>query len=147
MRIFNEEKTIELKESELNYSVGKLVEDTLFIRHIPYQPEVQEEFHYEVIAEYPNGGKDVEKVVDIPYQPEVLEHDEYEDIYVFVPLEQKELDSNRIIELKGNLTETDYKAIKFAEGEITAEEYEPMRLQRKAWRDEINELEKKLEKK
>lgn len=27
--------------------------------------EVKEEFHYETIAEYPNGGKDVKKVVDV----------------------------------------------------------------------------------
>lgn len=50
----------------------------------------------------------------------------------------------RIIELKGKLTETDYQAIKYAEGEMTDEEYEPIRLQRKAWRNEINELEEQL---
>ena len=50
----------------------------------------------------------------------------------------------RIAELKGLLQETDYKAIKFAEGEISAEEYEETKLQRKAWRDEINQLEEQL---
>lgn len=48
--------------------------------------------------------------------------------------------SQRIAELKQKLASTDYKAIKFAEGELTAEEYEPTRLQRKAWREEINNL-------
>lgn len=47
----------------------------------------------------------------------------------------------RIAELKGLLAKTDYQAIKFAEGALTAEEYEQMRVQRQAWRDEINELE------
>jgi FtsZ-binding cell division protein ZapB len=46
----------------------------------------------------------------------------------------------RIAELKGLLESTDYQAIKFAENELTAEEYEPMRLQRKAWREEIRSL-------
>ena len=46
----------------------------------------------------------------------------------------------RIEELKSLLAKTDYQAIKFAEGEISAEEYEPMRLQRKAWREEIRNL-------
>lgn len=142
MRIFNEDKTIELQESEIDESLGELVLDTLFVRHVPYQAEVQQESHYEVIVEYPNGGKEVEEVIDIPYQAEVLEHDEYEDILVFKLFTEKELAKNKIEELKGNLTETDYQAIKFAEGELTAEEYEPMRLQRKAWRDEINNLEK-----
>lgn len=49
-----------------------------------------------------------------------------------------------IAELKQKLAETDYQAIKFAEGEISDEEYEPMKLQRKAWREEINKLEKSL---
>ena len=46
-----------------------------------------------------------------------------------------------ITELKGYLTRTDYKAIKFSEGWITEEEYEETKAQRQAWRDRINELE------
>lgn len=48
----------------------------------------------------------------------------------------------RIKELKKLLDETDYQALKFAEGVFTAEQYEPIKVQRQAWRDEINELEK-----
>lgn len=51
---------------------------------------------------------------------------------------------NRIYELKALLSESDYKAIKFAEGEMSAEEYEPTRLQRRAWREEINVIEAEL---
>jgi len=54
--------------------------------------------------------------------------------------------NKRISELKKLLKDTDYQAIKFAEGEITAEKFEPIKAQRKAWRDEINELEKQLNK-
>ena len=50
-----------------------------------------------------------------------------------------------IEELKQQLSETDYKAIKYAEGLMTDEEYEPIKLQRQEWRKEINELEKQLE--
>lgn len=49
-----------------------------------------------------------------------------------------------IMFLKLKLSETDYQAIKFAEGELTAEEYEPVKQQRRAWRERINELEKLL---
>ena len=52
--------------------------------------------------------------------------------------------SLRITELKDNLIQTDYQAIKFAEGQISAEEYAPIKAQRQAWRDEINNLEKTL---
>lgn len=48
---------------------------------------------------------------------------------------------NRIAELKQLLAESDYKAIKFAEGWLTADEYADTKAQRQAWRDEINELE------
>ena len=60
-----------------------------------------------------------------------------------VPSEE-EKKANRIAELKSFLSSTDYQAIKFAEGQIRAEDYEPMKLKRQAWRDEINSLEKQL---
>ena len=47
----------------------------------------------------------------------------------------------QIMQLKAQLAETDYKAIKFAEGQISAEEYAPVKAQRQALRDKINELE------
>ena len=49
-----------------------------------------------------------------------------------------------IADLQNRLAETDYQAIKFAEGWITEEEYAPIKAQRQAWRDEINKLEKEM---
>ena len=51
--------------------------------------------------------------------------------------------SIQIMELKIKLKETDYKAIKFAEGLLTKEEYEPIKKERQALRDKINQLEQK----
>ena len=51
----------------------------------------------------------------------------------------------QIMALKEELAASDYKAIKYAEGLITAEEYEPIKAERQALRDRINELEKQLE--
>lgn len=48
----------------------------------------------------------------------------------------------KIEELKAQLAETDYKAIKYAEGFISEEEYAPIKAERQAMRDRINELEK-----
>lgn len=56
----------------------------------------------------------------------------------------KETATIRIEELKAALRATDYKAIKFAEGLITAEEYETVKRQRQEWRDEINRLEQEI---
>ena len=56
----------------------------------------------------------------------------------------KNIISNRnkeISELKAKLAQTDYQAIKFAEGWITADDYAPTKALRNSWRARINELE------
>lgn len=50
----------------------------------------------------------------------------------------------RIAELKSLLKATDYQAIKYAEGFISEADYEQIKAQRQAWRDEINALEAEL---
>ena len=50
-----------------------------------------------------------------------------------------------IIELKKYLSDTDYKAIKFAEGEITESDYQEVKSQRHDARVRINELESMIE--
>ena len=47
----------------------------------------------------------------------------------------------RISELKTLLKDSDYKAIKYAEGAISESEYTITKAERQAWRDEINTLE------
>ena len=42
---------------------------------------------------------------------------------------------------KQNLKLTDYKAIKYAEGLISEEDYAPIKKQRNEWREQINEYE------
>ena len=59
--------------------------------------------------------------------------------------EQKKVLYKNIHTLMRNLQETDYKTLKFFEGYLTAEEYEPIKAQRQAWRDEINVLQEELE--
>ena len=48
---------------------------------------------------------------------------------------------NEIVLLKQNLSNTDYKAIKYAEGLLSKEEYAEIKTQRQEWRDRINQLE------
>lgn len=52
----------------------------------------------------------------------------------------------RIQELKKLLSDTDYKAIKYAEGLISEEDYLPIKQLRQSYRDEINQLEEELNK-
>lgn len=58
-------------------------------------------------------------------------------------MDKKEL-IERIKLLKYELKQSDYKALKYAEGEITASEYAPTLAQRRAWRAEINALQTEL---
>lgn len=142
MRIFNKEKTKELTEMDIDFEKGYLVDDKLFIAHHQAVQAVEEQGHYETIAEYPNGGKDVAWVVDVPKVEAREAYDEYEEIQVFIPYTEKELAQRRIALLKGYLAETDYQAIKYAEGVMPEHEYAEMKAQRQVWRNEINELEK-----
>lgn len=57
-----------------------------------------------------------------------------------IPKPQAMKDLERILELKNNLSSTDYKAIKIAEGSATIEEYATDIAERQAWRAEINAL-------
>lgn len=60
------------------------------------------------------------------------------------PTEEEIAEANRLArieELKTLLAESDYKAIKYAEGWISEADYAEVKAQRQAWREEINELE------
>ena len=59
--------------------------------------------------------------------------------------EQTTAPEQQILDLKQMLNDTDYQAIKYAEGWLTDEEYAPIKAQRQEWRDEINRLEIELE--
>lgn len=46
-------------------TLGYLVDDTEEVTH-PAVEGVEEQWHWETVTEYPNGGKDVQKIVDRP---------------------------------------------------------------------------------
>lgn len=52
---------------------------------------VTEVWHYETVAEYPNGGKDIRKVVDVPGVEAKAAWDEVIPIQIYVPYTQEEL--------------------------------------------------------
>lgn len=62
MKIIDETGTV-VENPDL--TLGYLTDDTEAVEH-PAVEGVEEVSHYETVAEYPNGGKDVQKVVDRP---------------------------------------------------------------------------------
>jgi hypothetical protein len=75
--------------------LGYLVEDKMFITHHDPVEAVEEKWHYEIVTEYPNGGKDVRKVIDIPGIAARDAWDEYENILRYIPYTDEELEEIR----------------------------------------------------
>ena len=72
-------------------SLGYLTDSTRTEHHEAVEG-VQEVWHYETVAEYPNGGKDIRKVVDVPGVEAREAWDEEIPIQIYVPFTQEELD-------------------------------------------------------
>ena len=53
---------------------------------------VAEQWHYETVAEYPNGGKDIRRVVDVTGVEAREAWDEEITIQIYTPYTQEELD-------------------------------------------------------
>ena len=84
-----DENNVELPSPDL--SKGRLVEERLFISHHPAVEAAAEQWHYETTAVYPNGGKDVKKIVDVPGVEAQDAWDEYETVQRYIPYTEEEL--------------------------------------------------------
>ena len=88
MEIYNESmERIEHPDLTLGY-----LTDSMRTVHHDAVEGVQEVWHYETVAEYANGGKDIRKVVDVPGVKAQAAWDEEIPIQIYVPYTQEELD-------------------------------------------------------
>ena len=71
-------------------TLGYLKQETQIIHHDAVAG-VEEVSHYETIAEYPNGGKDVRKVVDVPGVAAKEAYDEEVEVQRYVLYTAEEL--------------------------------------------------------
>lgn len=69
---------------------GYLKQETQTVRHDAVEG-VEEVSHYETIREYPNGGKDVKKVVDVKAVPAQDAYDEEVEVQRYVLYTAEEL--------------------------------------------------------
>ncbi len=81
---------MELESPDL--SLGYLTEEEILIAHHEAVEAVQEQWHYETTAVYPNGGKDVAKVVDVPGVEARDAWDEYDTVQRYIPYTDEELE-------------------------------------------------------
>lgn len=76
---------------DVDYEKGYLTADVLFIKHHEAIEAVEEQGHFEIIKEYPNGGKEAVYIVDVEAVEPKDAWDEYEDILRYVEYTAEEL--------------------------------------------------------
>ena len=70
--------------------LGRLEDRTRTVHHDAVEA-VREVWHYETVHEYPNGGKDVRKVIDTPGVEAAEAYDEEIPYQVYIPYTEEEL--------------------------------------------------------
>lgn len=116
MKIYNQEKTQELNREELNFDIGYLKADKLFVAHHDATPFVkgktaaeigterratgfeiieQDGRFYVVNKTYENGGKSVSEIKPEPDTPAQEAYDQYEDIQVYIPYTEEEIEARK----------------------------------------------------
>lgn len=87
MEIYNE-RMERIENPDL--SLGALAPGKRTVHHEAVQG-VAEEWHYETVAEYPNGGRDIRKVIDVPGVEARDAWDEEIAIQIYTPYTAEEL--------------------------------------------------------
>ena len=90
-------------------TLGYLTDDTQPLEH-PAQEAVAEVAHYETVAEYPGGGRDVRKIIDVPGVPAQAAWTEQVPIQKYVRYTAEELaaqeEERKKVEAREKLPET-----------------------------------------
>ena len=90
-------------------TLGYLTDDTQPLEH-PAQEAVAEVAHYETVAEYPGGGRDVRKVIDVPGVPAQAAWTEQVPVQRYIRYTEEELaareEARKKQEAKDKLPET-----------------------------------------
>ena len=93
---------------------------------------VTKRFENGVLIDIPQAELETMRLAQLEYEQQLQRQAEIDEIQY------------KINEIKAKLSQTDYQAIKYAEGFISETDYAPMKALRQAYRDEINRLEAEL---
>ena len=93
---------------------------------------VTKRFENGALIDIPQAELETMRLAQLEYEQQLQKQVEIDEI------------QRKISEAKAKLSQTDYQAIKYAEGFISEADYAPIKEQRQAWRDEINALEAEL---
>ena len=93
---------------------------------------VTKRFENGVLIDIPQAELETMRLARLEYEQQLQRQAEIDEV-------QRKID-----ETKAKLSQTDYQAIKYAEGFISETDYAQIKAKRQAWRDEINALEAEL---
>lgn len=93
---------------------------------------VTKRFENGVLIDIPQAELETMRLARLEYEQQLQRQAEIDEV------------QRKISEIKAKLSQTDYQAIKYAEGFISETDYAPMKALRQAYRDEINRLEAEL---
>lgn len=131
------------KVAEYNGEIPK--NDWLTVANIEPKTRIVKEAYDETV-EFDENGEPLKEPKTVHHEAVIenyLECTELTPHFISDEEKAKQEKIKRIAELKRLLSETDYQAIKFAEGWITDEEYALTKVLRQSYRNEINQLENK----
>ena len=93
---------------------------------------VTKRFENGVLIDIPQAELETMRLAQLEYEQQLQKQAEIDEV------------QRKISGIKAKLSQTDYQAIKYAEGFISETDYAPMKALRQAYRDEINRLEAEL---
>lgn len=137
MRILNLDGVEIIPDDTLGYTQ----EEVMLIQHHDAVAAVEEQWHYEVIKEYPNGGKDLQKVIDVPGVVASEAWDETENILRWYPYTEEELAERAAAEEAQRLAEEEEERLAQEEAERIQRENALLRAQVSALNENISFLE------
>ena len=141
MKIFLEDKKTQIENPDLEK--GKLVPDKIKIK-VDEVPYIAEKGHYEVVKEYPNGGKDVKKVIDVEGQEYQPAKEYNEEIYIYKPYTAEELKEIKLNNLRARRETECFPIINRGRlwyDSLTSEQTQELNTWYQAWLDVTETLE------
>lgn len=114
MRILDGNNNV-LGADTVDPEAGRLVPDTIIVEH-PAVEAVAEQGYYVTVAEYPNGGKDVEWVVDVAGVTGREAWTETEEVMRYTPFTAAELATRQIQTATERLRGSDAEVLDALEG-------------------------------
>lgn len=114
-------------------TLGYLTPDKRLIAHHEAVEAVAEVWHHEVTKVYPNGGKEVKRVIDVPATPAKDAWDEFEDIQRYIEYTTDQMAAMARAKRDAMLDETDKFAV--LDAPISKECWAELRVYRQALRD------------